>query len=108
MSKVGQAFGGGKQKKPSTFSIFMALKEKAEAEAAAKREADQPSGAPGSPGNPTSTPTISPSEKKFEAGRKKKASRLKRGGPGPGTPGGTTDDTVIKRPGARTATLLGN
>ena len=124
MSKIGAAFGSpGGPKKPTHREIFEGLRQKKLAEdaaAAAKRAGDTASGAPGSPGGggvggtPTSTPNISPaaaSEAKDLEARRKKGTRLRKtGGKGPGGAGAAagTDDDVIKRPGARTAKLLGN
>jgi len=100
MSKIGSAFGGGGAKSnPSTTEIFLALAEKARAD-----EASAKSDKLGGPG-------LNASLTKFEKGRKVKARRLKGGRIGVGGPGGAAGDeesASINRPGARTATLLGN
>ena len=116
MSKIGSAFGGG-EKKPSKLSIFLALNKKAKDDAAAAaRAASAPSGAPGSPGGggggtttPTSTPIIAPARTRI--GSKAKVRKKLGGGSGTVTGAGVGGDDEaggIKRPGARTAKLLGS
>ncbi len=100
MSKVGAAFGGGggKQKKPSHLEIVAGL-----AQAARDKELAKSLGG-------AVTKVANASESKFSKGRLAKAARLKRGGSGgPGGVDDTNDNgTSIKRPGLRTARLLGS
>ncbi len=95
MSKVSSAFGGGggKQKKPSHLEIVAGL-----AQAARDKELAKSLGG-------AVKKVADASGTKFAAGRLKKKSRLRPGG-------GAVDDennngTSIKRPGVRSATLLG-
>jgi len=96
MSKVGAAFGGGgKAKKPSHLEIVAGL-----AQAARDKELAKSLGG-------AVTKVANASEAKFKKGRLAKASRLRRGGSGGGAPL-EEETTGIKRPGARTAQLLGS
>ena len=98
MSKISSAFGGGaKSSKPSTTEIFLALADKARLDEEEKK-------------NKLGGPGLNASLSKFEKGRKVKARRLKGGRIGVGGAAGPGDEeqAAIKRPGARTATLLGN
>lgn len=109
MSKVGSTFGGG-AKKPSTAEIFFTL-------AALQKEKDRLAklgvtgvgvGGAGGAGNGAGGAggAGDASLKKFEKGRRTKAGRLKGGRVG-GPSSEEEQDNTIKRPGARSAKLLG-
>lgn len=96
MSKVGKAFGGGGSKKPSHREILEGLHQAALDKKAAADFA-------------TATAGTSAAAAKFKKGRAARSARLRKTA-GEGAPGGTDDEngSPIKRPGVRTAQLLGS
>ncbi len=98
MSKVGAAFGGGGKKKPSHAEILGGLHQAALDKKAAEQIAAATAGG-----------ATSASAAKFKKGRAARSARLRKTA-GEGGPGVDDENngSAIKRPGVRTAQLLGS